>query len=327
MLTKQKENNMNILVTGCAGFIGSHLCERLIEKNHTIIGIDNFDIFYDRSIKEKNLEVLLQQNKFHFFENDIRNSAALNEIEANIDLVIHLAAKAGVRPSIQYPNEYIDINIQGTLNILNFMVSRNIKKILFGSSSSVYGNNAESPFNESQITDEPISPYAFTKKCCELLLYTYSGLHDISSVALRFFTVYGPRQRPDLAIHKFFDAIAAGKPIQVFGDGTTHRDYTFIQDIIGGIEGAIDFICDRSQKVFEVINLGNNNPISLKDLILEIEETLGKKALIEYKNMQPGDMPSTCADVSKAIRLLNYNPKTAIKQGLAQFWDWKKEFL
>ena len=327
MLTKQKENNMNILVTGCAGFIGSHLCERLLKEKHTIFGIDNFDTFYGRSIKEKNLEVLLAHDNFHFSENDIRNSAALNEMEVDVDLVIHLAAKAGVRPSIQYPKEYIDTNIQGTLNILNFMVSRNIKKILFASSSSVYGNNAESPFNESQITDEPISPYAFTKKCCELLLYTYSDLHDISSVALRFFTVYGPRQRPDLAIHKFFDAIAAGKPIQVFGDGTTHRDYTFIQDIIGGIEGAMDFICNKSEKVFEIINLGNNNPISLKDLILEIEETLGKKALIEYKNMQPGDMPSTCADVSKAIRLLNYNPKTAMKQGLAQFWDWKKEFL
>ena len=233
---------MQILVTGCAGFIGSSLCEKLIDEGHYIIGIDNFDPFYNRDIKEKNLVHLKSNKSFNFYEIDINNRDRLFNLTETFDVVIHLAAKAGIRPSILNPSEYLKVNIQGTLNVLDCMLSRDVRKIVFASSSSVYGDNSVSPFKENSNTDYPISPYAFTKKSCELLLYNYFNLYHFSSISLRFFTVYGPRQRPDLAIHKFLNAVLNDHPIIVYGDGNNSRDYTYITDTIDGIVKCMKFL-------------------------------------------------------------------------------------
>ena len=316
---------MNILITGCAGFIGSHLCERLITDGHTVIGIDNFDPFYDRSIKEDNLKELLISERFHFHEIDIRVKKEWSRLNHSIDIVVHLAAKAGVRPSIEDPTGYINTNINGTQNLLDVMLQKGIKKIVFASSSSVYGNNTLPPFSEESITDFPISPYAFTKKACELMLYNYHHLYEINCVALRFFTVFGPRQRPDLAIHKFFNAMMNELPISIFGDGGTLRDYTFIEDIINGLVKAIEYV-DREMPIFEIFNLGNNTPVKLLDLIQYLEKVTNKKAILAFKEMQPGDVDITCADITKSKRLLNYEPNTPILKGLNAFSEWKRTF-
>lgn len=312
-----------ILVTGVAGFIGSNLAEYLLNKSteYFIYGVDNFDPMYDLNIKKNNLKNFREHSNFKFIELDLLNPAQIKQLP-KVDLVIHLAAKAGVRPSILNPQAYIQSNIVATQNLLDWMKELHIKKYIFASSSSVYGNNLKVPFDESDNVDKTISPYAFTKKSCEILNYTYFHLYRIDCLNLRFFTVYGPRQRPDLAIYKFVDLIAAQKPIQVFGDGNTARDYTYINDIVIGIESAIDFILSH-HKLFEIINLGSNYPIKLNDLIRHLETILNQKAQIIFSPMQEGDVDFTFANIDKATRLLNYNPKENIVDGIKKFIEWK----
>jgi len=315
---------MKLLITGCAGFIGSHLTELFLNKGHIVVGVDNFDPFYSKEQKKKNLEIPNSNKNFTFHELDIRNTKGFDGLPRDIEVVIHLAAKAGVRPSIEAPKDYIDTNISGTLNILEWMRHSHIHKLLFASSSSIYGNNKKIPFSESDYVDEPISPYAFTKKACELLNHTYYHLYNIDIINLRFFTVYGPRQRPDLAIHKFVSHILNNKPIHLFGDGSSARDYTFINDTISGIYNAFDFI-SRNKNVFNTINLGNNKPIKLIELVNCIYETLNKKPDLVFEPMQPGDVDITYSDISKAKQILNYNPSTELKTGIASFVKWYLE--
>ncbi|MBD80085.1 MAG: epimerase [Crocinitomicaceae bacterium] len=314
---------MRILLTGAAGFIGSHLSERLLRLGHEVIGIDNFDPFYDRSIKEENLSISKKSNSFRFFELDFATDVLELTNLPEFDILIHLGAKAGVRPSIADPKAYIEANYTGTLNLLELLKTRGIKKMVFASSSSVYGNCLNIPFTETEALDQPISPYAFTKRGCEMMNYTYHHLENIDIVNLRFFTVYGPRQRPDLAIHKFIKKILNDEPIQMFGDGSTARDYTFIQDIVSGIVSSMDYILENDN-CFEIVNIGNNQPVKLKDLIVAIENTLGKQAVIEQQPMQPGDVDITFANIAKAQKLLNYQPTTSIEEGLKEFVSWIK---
>ena len=313
-----------ILITGCAGFIGSHLTELILEQGYNVIGIDNFDEFYDKSIKKNNLKKSSTYNNFYFFETDICHEPMFQKINQDIDAVIHIAAKAGVLPSINDVSGYINTNIQGTKNILELMKERNIKKMLFASSSSVYGNNKVVPFNEEHPVENLISPYAFTKRSCELLNHVYHHLYNIDIVNLRFFTVYGPRQRPDLAIHKFVKLIDSGKEITMYGAGDTARDYTYINDTISGIISALNYL-NNHENVFEVINLGNNQPVKLNDLINIIYEAMGVIPNIKILPMQPGDVDITYADISKAEKLLNYDPKTNIKDGISKFIKWYYE--
>lgn len=308
----------NVLITGCAGFIGSHLCERLIAQGNAVVGLDNFDVFYDRKTKEANIQSLLKSDKFKLIEGDIRNADCVGLICKNsVDVIVHLAAKAGVRPSIEDPVGFTDVNINGTLVMLEAAKKFNIKKFIFASSSSVYGNNKKVPFSETDNVDNPISPYAATKKAGELICYTYHSLYKIDISCLRFFTVYGPRQRPDLAIHKFVKLISEGKPIPMFGDGSMMRDFTYIDDIINGTAAAIEK-CSG----YEIYNLGESRPVRLDDLIKEIEKALGKKAIIERLPLQSGDVEKTFADVSKAKKMLGYNPSTEIAVGLKRFIEW-----
>jgi UDP-glucuronate 4-epimerase len=312
---------MKALVTGAAGFIGSHLCERLLTENWNVVGVDNFDDFYDPKIKRRNIEVCLKNQNFQLVEADIRDGAAMDRIIGDgIDTIVHLAARAGVRPSIAHPLLYADVNINGTLVLLEAAKKHKVNKFIFGSSSSVYGNNKKVPFSENDNVDFPISPYAATKKACELICHTYHNLYDISVMCLRFFTVYGPRQRPDLAIHKFSRLIEQGKPIPVYGDGTMMRDFTYIGDIINGVITSMQKCIG-----FNIYNLGESRPIAVNDLICEIEKALGKKAIKEYLPSQPGDVERTYADVSKAVRELGYNPATPIEEGLARFVEWLRQ--
>lgn len=313
---------MALLITGAAGFIGSHLLERAAETEDNIIAIDNFDPFYAESIKRRNLEVALKNKNVKLYETDIRDIENCRKIfkSEGIDRVVHLAAKAGVRPSLENPQEYEDVNCRGTLTMLELSREFGIKKFVFGSSSSVYGNNVAQPFSEEHTTDNPISPYGATKKSGEHFCRSYNLIHGMPIVCLRFFTVYGPRQRPDLAIHKFARLIIKGKPIPVYGDGSSKRDYTFFSDIVDGIMAALKLNSD-----FEIINLGDSNPVELKQLIDLLETLLGKKAVIEKMDDQPGDARLTYADISKADRLLGYKPKVKIEAGLEIFSKWIKE--
>jgi len=310
---------LNIIVTGAAGFIGSHLCEKLLSQNHLVLGIDNFDPFYDKRIKEKNLENAFKGNSFKLFEVDILEKSKLSQIfrENQIDLVIHIAAKAGVRPSIKDPIGYYNTNVIGTLNILEVMKENGCKKMIFASSSSVYGNNKKVPFSETDIVDNPISPYAASKKASELLCHTYHHLYGFDIFALRFFTVYGPRQRPDLAIHKFTKLLLEGKEIPFYGDGTSSRDYTYIDDIIDGIIGAV-----KKLHGFEIINIGNSYGVSLTKMINIIEEKLSKIAILKKMPMQAGDVKLTFADISKAKKILGYEPRVNFEIGIANFIKW-----
>lgn len=312
-------SNKKILVTGAAGFIGSHLCERLTEQKILVTGLDNFDDFYSRDIKEANIKDLLLLDNFKFIEGDIRNTDCIESIltEEKIETIVHLAAKAGVRPSINDPVSYQDVNINGTMVLLEAAKKSNVKKFIFASSSSVYGNNKKVPFSENDNVDFPISPYAATKKAGELLCHTYSHLYDIDITCLRYFTVYGPRQRPDLAIHKFSRLIEANQPIPVFGDGSMQRDFTYIDDTIDGTMAAIN-----NCRSYEIYNLGESRPVRLDKLICEIEKALGKKAIINRLPMQPGDVYQTYADVTKAKAALGYEPKTELSVGLAKFVKW-----
>lgn len=310
-----------ILVTGGAGFIGSHLVDSLLtEVGCHVTVVDDLNDFYSPDIKRANLQRARGHEGFEFCEIDIRNYEALREVfdTREFDCIVHLAARAGVRPSLCQPKLYAETNIDGTLNLLELARDFEIKQFVFGSSSSVYGINSKIPFSEDDRIHQPISPYAATKAAGELLCHTYSHLFNIRTVCLRFFTVYGARQRPDLAIHKFTKLITEGREIQVFGDGSTRRDYTFIDDIIQGVRSAIGY--DKS--MHEVFNLGESETTELSHLIELLEENLGMKAMIDRQPMQPGDVPLTFADISKARRLLGYDPKTKIEHGIPKFVEW-----
>ena len=313
---------MNILITGGAGFIGSTLADKLLKENHKIFVIDNFNDYYDIRLKEKNVSANLDNPNYKLYRGDICSRELVEEIfaENKIDTVVHIAARAGVRPSLENPLEYIRSNIDGTINILENMRKAEVKKIVFASSSSVYGNCKAEKFSEDLKVTEPISPYAATKSACEQFLYTYSKLYGINAVCLRFFTVYGPKQRPDLAIRKFIELIERDEPIPVYGDGTTMRDYTFIEDVIGGICSAIEY----NKTPYEIINLGGGSPVTLNQMISTIEEALGKKAIINRLPMQPGDVDKTVSDITKARKLLNYNPQTSFKEGIKKFVEWRR---
>ena len=310
-----------ILVTGAAGFIGSHLCEKLLEEN-SVVGLDNFCDFYDPQIKYSNIENCLEKNNFHLLKADIRDKEKLAEIfdDHNFRIVIHLAAMAGVRPSIVNPQLYTEVNVNGTVNLLEECKKHNIKNFIFASSSSVYGNNRKVPFSENDNVDFPISPYAATKKAGELICHTYHHLENMSIACLRFFTVYGPRQRPDLAIHKFTQTMLNNETIPVFGDESTQRDYTYIDDIIDGIVKALRFI--QTGNHFEVFNLGESQTITLNEMIASIEKALDIKARKERLPMQPGDVLRTFADISKSKRILQYDPQTEFKDGIRKFVEW-----
>lgn len=310
----------DILVTGAAGFIGSHLCESLLREGHTVIGVDNFDPFYDRKIKERNLESFRNHERFGFFEMDLVNLDEILRLPP-FDIAVHLAGKAGVRPSIAAPQDYIDANITATHNVLQLCLEKGCKKMAFAGSSSIYGNSKKIPFVEEGVEYAPISPYAFSKRSCELMNYTFHHLYDIDILNLRFFTVYGPRQRPDLAIHKFVKLLEAGESIPMFGDGSTARDYTYVDDTIAGVNGAIRYLLEN-ENVFEIVNLGNNHPVKLSDLIEQIGSALGVEPSIDPQPMQPGDVDITYASIDKAKRLFGYQPTTKIEDGLEKFVDW-----
>ena len=314
----------NILITGGAGFIGSHLVDRLLSEGYGHVSVvDDFNDFYDPAIKRANVSRHEKDSNYRLFKADIRDKSALEKLfaESSFDSIVHLAARAGVRPSLEQPLLYAETNINGTLNLLELARAHRIKHFVFGSSSSVYGINAKVLFSEDDPIRQPISPYAATKAAGELLCHTYTHLYGIRSVCLRFFTVYGPRQRPDLAIHKFARLISEGKPIPVFGDGTTRRDYTFIDDIIAGVRAAIDY----NQSDYAVINLGESRTVELRELISLIEKELGATAKIDRQPLQPGDVPQTFADIAKARRLLGYNPQTQIEDGIKKFVEWFKK--
>src|SRR5436190_10548469 len=310
-----------ILITGAAGFIGSHLVDRLLsEKGWQIIAIDDFNDFYDPTIKRENVRGHLREADYELHEVDIRELNGLKNVFAGrrFDCIVHLAARAGVRPSLTQPLLYSETNINGTLNLLELARTHNVKQFVFGSSSSVYGNNAKVPFSEDDPIRNPISPYAATKAAGELLCHTYSHLYDLRCVCLRFFTVIGARQRPDLAIHKFAKLISAAKPIPVFGDATTRRDYTYIDDIIAGVRAAIDYTAID----YEIFNLGESRTVELRELIGLLEKELDQHAIIDRQPLQPGDVPQTYADITKAKQLLGYDPRTQIEDGIRRFVEW-----
>ncbi len=316
---------MKVLVSGCAGFIGSHVCERLLEMGFSVIGIDNFSKFYSREIKESNLSYLKKHANFHFFELDIRDLKDIkSKLTEKVDLVIHLAAKAGVRPSIIDPESYIDVNIKGSQHLLQWMVDMGCKKMFFASSSSVYGNNKNgTALSENQLDGEPISPYAFTKRSTELMNYTYHHLYHIDFINARFFTVYGPRQRPDLAIHKFVKLIDSNQAIEMYGDGSTARDYTYISDTVDGIISGSKYLLEN-ENIFETLNLGNSKPIKLRNLIGTIYKQMGVSQNVVQKEMQEGDVNITFADITNAKKLIGYQPKVSLEEGISNFIRWYK---
>ena len=311
---------MNFLVTGGAGFIGSHVCERLVRDEHAVWAFDDLNDFYDPAIKERNVKVLRALGeKFAFIHGDLTNRAVIDDVfeRVNFDQVIHLAARAGVRPSLQEPALYQRVNVEGTVNLLEAARARGVKKFTIASSSSVYGVNAKVPFSESDPIFSAISPYAASKLACEALGHVYHHIYGMDVAMLRFFTVYGPRQRPDLAIYKFAQLITAGKPIPVFGDGSTARDYTYITDTVEGV-----IACTQSEFGFEIFNLGESQTVALHELIALLEKYLGKKAIIDRQPMQPGDVPITFANIDKARAKLGYNPRVKIAQGIPKFVEW-----
>lgn len=313
-------------VTGGAGFIGSTLSQKLIEQGNKVVAIDNFCEFYNPNIKENNIKQLLQNENFKLYRGDIRDRQAIKKIfdENKIDIVMHLAAMAGVRPSIENPILYQEVNCMGTQNILEEMKEHHVKNGVFASSSSVYGNCKEVPFREDMVVDFAISPYAATKKANEVMAHVYHKLFNMNIIMLRFFTVYGPKQRPDLAINKFTRLMLEGKEIPMFGDGTTSRDYTYIDDIVDGIIKSCQY-CMDNKAVYEILNIGNSSPTTLKEMIDTIGQALGIEPKIKQLPMQPGDVDRTYADISKAKKLIGYEPKTTFKQGIENFVKWYKE--
>jgi UDP-glucuronate 4-epimerase len=308
-----------ILITGGAGFIGSHLGESLLKAGYEVVCLDNFNDYYDPAIKRRNLEPLLADKHFSLIEGDILDAAPLSAFfeKSKIDVIVHLAARAGVRPSIKEPLLYQKVNVEGTTNLLELARKFDVKKFIFGSSSSVYGENEKVPFGETDNVDHPISPYAATKKAGELIGYTYHHLYQLPVTCLRFFTVYGPRQRPDMAIHKFTRNIFEGKKIAMFGDGSSRRDYTFVDDIIDGITKSIQHCTS-----YHIYNLGESKTIELRELIKLIAHHLGREPQIEMQPEQPGDVPTTYADISKAKAEIGYNPRVGIEEGVERFVKW-----
>ena len=313
-------------ITGGAGFIGSSLTKELLKQGNKVVTIDNFCDFYDPKIKEHNIKEFEGVENYKLYRNDIRDKEAIKKIfdENEIDVIMHLAAMAGVRPSIENPILYQEVNCMGTQNILEEMKAHNIKNLVMASSSSVYGNCKEVPFREDMIVDFAISPYAATKKANEVMTHVYHQLFDMNVIMLRFFTVYGPKQRPDLAINKFTRLMLQDKEIPMFGDGTTSRDYTYIDDIVDGIIKACDY-CMNNNNVFEILNLGNSAPVSLLEMINTIAKAVEKEAKIKQLPMQLGDVERTYADVSKANKLIGYEPKTSFEQGIKNFVEWYKQ--
>jgi UDP-glucuronate 4-epimerase len=313
-----------ILITGGAGFIGSHLCERLLEEGHSVICLDNFDSYYDPNLKIRNVEEISRKypGPFTVVTGDIRNRDHLKELfkRNRIDAVFHLAARAGVRPSIADPLLYEDVNLRGTTTLLEVYKEFGMKDFIFASSSSVYGENQRVPFSETDLDIQPISPYGATKRAGELLCYSYHHLYGINIACLRIFTAYGPRQRPEMAIHKFTSLMDQGKEIPMYGDGSSKRDYTYIDDLIDGMMAVL-----QRHKGFEIYNLGESRTTSLKELIRMIEGCLGKKAKIKAMEPQPGDVSITYADITKAKQLLNYQPKIEMEEGIKRFVEWYKE--
>jgi UDP-glucuronate 4-epimerase len=314
---------MHVLVTGAAGFIGSHLCERLLADGHAVVGLDNLDPFYDPARKQANLRLLSEAGgaRFHFVQADLRDRAALARAVVGADAVVHLAALAGVRPSIERPLDYAEVNITGTTALLEAMRGAGVRRLVFGSSSSVYGNLPTVPFREDARVDRPISPYAASKRAGELLCHTWHHLHGLSVACLRFFTVYGPRQRPDLAIAKFTDLIARGQPLPFYGDGTASRDYTYVADIVDGIVRTLAWTAAATPQ-FDLINLGNSAPVDLSTLVATIEQAVGRPAELQRLPMQPGDVERTFADIAKARTLLGWAPSTPLADGIAQQVTW-----
>ncbi|MGC8667537.1 MAG: SDR family NAD(P)-dependent oxidoreductase [Chthonomonadales bacterium] len=311
-----------VLVTGAAGFIGSHVVDRLLERGNAVVGLDNFDPFYPRAVKEANLCRARANAAFTLKEGDITDPRAVDDVMAGFRpaVVVHLAAKAGVRPSITDPASYLHTNVLGTLNLLQASHRHGVAHFVFASSSSVYGDNVPVPFRETQPTDAPASPYAASKQAGERLCYTYHHLYGMEITCLRFFTVYGPRQRPDLAIHKFVAGILRGDAIPLYGDGLSSRDYTYVDDILDGVEAAI---C--RPRGFRIYNLGRSEPVSLKDLVCLIEGVLGRQATIERLPSQPGDVRATCADISRARAELGYDPHVRLEDGIRRFAEWYQQ--
>ena len=311
---------MNFLVTGGAGFIGSHVCERLLLDGHRVWAFDDLNDFYDPQIKRRTLADIASLGKpFTFVEGDLTNAGSVSQLfsSAKFDQVIHLAARAGVRPSLEQPALYQRVNVEGTVNLLEAARKAGVKKFTLASSSSVYGVNSKVPFSETDPIVSAISPYAASKLACEALGHVYHHIYGLDIAMLRFFTVYGPRQRPDLAIHKFTKLIDASKPIPVFGDGSTARDHTFVSDIVDGV-----MACTKKEFGFEIFNLGESQTVKLSELIALIESALGKPAIIDRQSLQPGDVPITFADISKAQRMLGYNPQVKAEKGIPLFVDW-----
>jgi UDP-glucuronate 4-epimerase len=315
-----------VLVTGAAGFIGSHAAEALLARGHRVIGVDNFCDFYDRSWKELNLRCVAQSSagaRLDVEELDITDGDRINALvkKTKPDAILHLAAMAGVRPSIEQPTYYARVNVEGTTHLLQAAVENKVRKFVFASSSSVYGNLGRVPFSEEDPVAEPISPYAATKRSGELICYTYWHLYRLPVFCLRFFTVFGPRQRPDLAIHKFTRLISGGLPVPVFGDGSTSRDYTFVEDIVRGILASLDR-CDR----YRIYNLGGSDPVTLAHLIESLEKVIGKSALIDRKPAQLGDVERTFADLTRSKAELDYSPRVPLIEGLTRFVKWYRDF-
>ncbi|MGQ9625596.1 MAG: NAD-dependent epimerase/dehydratase family protein [Anaerolineae bacterium] len=310
---------MKVLITGGAGFIGSHTTEALLKRGDEVVCLDNFNDYYDPNRKRKNVAHFRDSKGYALYEADIRDAPALEEIFARekVDKVLHIAAMAGVRYSLQRPALYAQVNVEGTVNVLECARRFGVREFIFASSSSVYGARSQAPFREDDPVERPISPYAATKRAAELLVYTYHHLYGLKCTILRFFTVYGPWGRPDMAPYLFTKAIYEGTELFMFGDGTSRRDYTYIDDIVSGVVAALDSGLD-----FEIINLGNSQTIGLRDFIALLEELLGRKARIVPLPEQPGDVPLTCADITKARRLLGYEPSTSVREGMALFVEW-----
>jgi len=308
-----------ILVTGGAGFIGSHLCDRLIREGREVVCLDSFDNFYSKQVKLRNIEPMKEVDRYHLYEGDIRDPAVLEDLFGHhqVETVVHLAARAGVRPSLEMPRLYTDVNVTGTITLLESCRAYKVKRLIFGSSSSVYGNSDRVPFSETSPLNEPVSPYAATKRAGELLCYTYHHLYGFDVTCLRFFTVYGPRQRPEMAIHKFTRLIDTGEGVPVFGDGMSARDYTFVEDIIDGLVAALDRV-----RGYQILNLGRSETVPLRDLVALIERKLGKKARILTQSEQPGDVRQTYADLTRSRQILGYEPRVGIKEGIDRFVDW-----
>lgn len=313
---------MRVLITGGAGFIGSHLAEELLARGHAVAVVDDLNDFYSPSLKEENLDAVRRAGRIVFHRADICDHAAMLRVfrEERPEAVVHLAARAGVRPSLEQPLLYERVNVHGTMSLLEAGRQSGLRRFLFASSSSVYGMTNRVPFTEKDPANLPVSPYAATKIAGEKIAYTYAHLYPMSVVCLRFFTVYGPRQRPDLAIRKFAECIAAGKPITLHGDGSSARDYTFVDDTVGGIVAALDYDCR-----YEVFNLGNSRPVELRAVVAALEQEFGTTAEVRRLPDQPGDVRITCADISKARRRLGYSPKTAFPEGIRRFAAWMRD--